>query len=129
MTINALTASDSVVITAQADIYSLQGIWQLYGTIQAVQRYTNPGLVLKGVLLTRHNPRSVLSRDLSEMIEETAQQMQTFVYKNPIREGVAVKEAQASRQDLFSYAPRCKAAQDYLAFTEQFMKGGFANGA
>jgi len=129
LTINALTASDSVVITAQADIYSLQGIWQLYGTIQAVQRYTNPGLVLKGVLLTRHNPRSVLSRDLSEMIEETAQQMQTFVYKNPIREGVAVKEAQASRQDLFSYAPRCKAAQDYLAFTEQFTKGGFANGA
>ncbi len=129
LTINALTASDSVVITAQADIYSLQGIWQLYSTIQAVQRYTNPGLVLKGVLLTRHNPRSVLSRDLTEMIEETAQQMQTFVYKNPIREGVAVKEAQASRQDLFSYAPRCKAAQDYLAFTDQLMKGGSAHGA
>ncbi|MEQ8201399.1 MAG: AAA family ATPase [Syntrophomonadaceae bacterium] len=129
LTINALTASDSVVITAQADVYSLQGIWQLYSTIQAVQRYTNPDLVLRGVLLTRHNPRSILSRDLAELIEDTARQMQTFVYKYPIREGVAVKEAQASRQDLFSYAPRCKAAQDYLAFTDEFIERRQAHGS
>ncbi|NLN87097.1 MAG: AAA family ATPase [Syntrophomonadaceae bacterium] len=122
LTINALTAADEVVITAQADAYSLQGIWQLHSTIQAVTRYTNPGLLLKGILITRHNPRSVLSRDLTGLIEETAQQMQTFVYQRPIREGVAVKEAQASRQDLFSYAPRNKPAQDYMAFADELLE-------
>ncbi len=124
LTINALTASDKVVITAQADAYSLQGIWQLFNTIQAVQRYTNPGLSLKGILLTRHNPRSILSRDLTEMIEDAARDMQTFVYRTAIREGVAVREAQASRQDLFSYAPKSKAAIDYMAFTDEFIERG-----
>lgn len=122
LTINALTASDKVVITAPADIYSVQGIWQLFSTIQAVQRYTNPGLGLKGILLTRYNARSILSRDLTEMIEDTARQMETFVYRQSIREGVAVREAQASRQDLFSYAPRSKAAMDYMAFAQEFLE-------
>lgn len=128
LTINALTVSDSVLITAQADVYSLQGIWQLFNTIQAVQRYTNPGLGLKGILLTRHNSRSILSRDLTEMIEDAAREMQTFVYKTAIREGVAVREAQASRQDLFSYAPKSKAAQDYVAFSDEFVERGYEDG-
>ncbi len=128
LTINALTASDSVVITAQADIYSLQGIWQLFKTIDAIHRYTNPELTVKGILLTRHNPRSVLSRDLTDMIEETAGQLETFLYKTPIREGIAVKEAQASRLDLLSYAPKSKVAQDYRDFTNEFLERSKDNG-
>lgn len=128
LTINSLTASDSVVITAQADVYSLQGIWQLFDTIEAIHRYTNPQLIVKGILLTRHNPRSVLTRDLTEMIEDTAGQLHTFLYKNAIREGIAVKEAQASRRDLFSYAPKSKVAQDYRDFADEFLERSQING-
>lgn len=128
LTINALTASDRVVITAQADVYSLQGIWQLFKTIEAIHRYTNPQLTVQGILLTRHNPRSVLSRDLTDMIEDTAGQLGTFLYKTTIREGIAVKEAQASRMDLFSYAPRSKVAQDYRDFTDEFLERSRNNG-
>ena len=67
ITINALTAADNLVIPAQADVYSLQGVGQLRDTIEAVQAITNPGLSLRGVLLTRHNTRSVLSRDMAYM--------------------------------------------------------------
>ena len=124
LTINALAASDSVIVTAQADIFSLQGIGQLSATIDAVRTYCNPALIIKGVLLTRHSSRAVLSRDLTEMITDTAAQLNTTVYKTVIRECIALKEAQASRQDIFNYAPRSNAATDYTAFIEEVLREG-----
>jgi chromosome partitioning protein len=65
---NALTACSWAIIPAQADRYSLKGIVQLYTTIDIVKRYSNRSLEIKGILLTRHNTRTVLSRDISEII-------------------------------------------------------------
>lgn len=131
LTVNALTASDSLIIPAQADIYSLQGIGQLIETVNVVRQYCNPDLIINGILLTRHNKRAILSQDMTEMIEDTADQLNTFVYKTMIREGIAVKEAQANRQDLFSYALKSNAAQDYLSFIDELLerlKGECNNG-
>jgi chromosome partitioning protein len=124
LTINALTAADSLVIPANADLYSLQGIGQLYETIQAVKTYTNPGLVVKGVLLTRHSPRNILSRDMAEAARRTAEQIGTFLYDAVIRESVAVKEAQASQQSIFGYAPKSNAGVDYMGFVDEFIERG-----
>lgn len=123
ITINALTAADSLIIPAQAEIFSLQGIGQLASTIQAVKTYCNPSLKIDGVLLTRHSSRAVLSRDMADLIRDTAEQLGTAVYKTIIREGVAIKEAQASRQSIFAYAPKSNAAADYMAFVEEYLKG------
>jgi len=120
LTINALTACTGVIIPAQADIFSLQGIGQVYNTIKAVRQYCNPELIIKGILLTRYNARSILSRDVSDLIAETASNLQTVVYKTAIRESVSVKEAQAKQQDIFSYAPKSNPANDYKAFVEEF---------
>ena len=128
LTINALTASNSVIIPAQADIYSLQGIGQLHETIEAVKKYCNPALTLKGILLTRYSPRAVLSRDMGEMIEATATQIKTFVYKAVIRECISLKEAQARRQDIFNYAPKSNASKDYLSFTGELIERSGNNG-
>ncbi len=128
LTINALTASDSIIITAQADIYSLQGIGQLHETIEAVKKYCNPALHLQGILLTRYSPRAVLSRDMGEMIEATASQIKTFVYKTVIRECISLKEAQASKQDIFTYAPKSNASKDYLSFIGELTGGSGNNG-
>ena len=119
LTINALTASDSVIIPSQADIYSLQGIGQLMQTIDTVQRYTNSKLAVKGLLITRYNGRSILTRDLSTALEKTAESLKTRLYKSKIRECIAIKEAQARQTDIFSYAPRSNAAADYAAFIEE----------
>lgn len=70
--INALTASDYAIIPAQADIFSLQGITQLGNSLEVVKRYTNKELKVLGIVLTRHNPRTILSRDLQKVIEQTA---------------------------------------------------------
>lgn len=121
LTVNALTAADGLIVPAQADIYSLQGIGQLHQTISAVRQYCNPKLEILGLVLTRHNPRSVLSRDLAELLAETAAALETRLFKTAVREAVAVREAQARRRSLFDYAPRSTAAQDYLALTEEVL--------
>lgn len=121
LTINALTASDSVIIPAQADIYSIDAIGQLYGTIRAVKQYTNKELTITGILLTRFSDRTVLSRDLANMIQNTAEQLGTRLFNSTIREAIGIKEAQASKADIFTYAPKSKVAADYMGFVEEFL--------
>ena len=119
LTANALTASDAAIIPAQADIFSLEGIGQLAATIGAVKKYANPGLGIAGILLTRFNGRTTISRDIREAAEEAAEALGTSLFAATIREGVAVREAQAMKQSLFEYAPRAKVTQDYCAYVRE----------
>lgn len=121
LTVNALTACDSVVIPAQADIYSLQGVEQLAETMKPVKKYCNPALSIEGILLTRYSPRSVLSREVAELAEQLAAKLGTKLFKTTIRENIAVKEAQISQQSLYSYAPKAKATEDYNAFISELL--------
>ena len=116
LTVNALTASDWLVIPAQADVYSLQGIAQLGKTIDAVRQYCNKDLIIKGILLTRYNRRSVLSKDMAAMIEETAKALGTKLFSTKIRENVALKEAQARQLDTFTYSRKSNGSMDYMKF-------------
>lgn len=122
LTVNALTACNSAVIPAQAEVHSLQGIGLLYEAIRAVQKYTNPALTIKGILITRYNGRAILSRDMRENLEATAKELGTKVFSVPIRECTAIKEAQAVQQDIYSYAPRSNATADYTALINEFLK-------
>lgn len=122
LTINALTASNSVIIPVQADIYSLQGIGQLAKSIEAVKKYCNKDLYIRGILATRYNGRAIISKDMLANLEEAAGQLNTRLYSTPIRECVSIKEAQASQQDIYSYAPKSNAAKDYKALIEEFLK-------
>lgn len=123
LTINALTAcSGGVIIPAQADIFSLQGIGQLIQTIQTVKKYCNSSLFIKGLLLTRYNARTVISQALKEMLEETAAALNTKVFGSKIRECTALKEAAAEKQSIFNYAPKSNAAKDYNAFIDELLE-------
>lgn len=121
LTVNILAAADQVVIPALADIFSVQGTGQLYATIRAVKNYYNPGLTIQGILLIRHTDRFLLNRGMRQMLEETAEKIGTGVYQTSIREAVTVREAEASRQSIFQYAPKSKQARDYEAFVEEFL--------
>ena len=121
LTINALTACNSVIIPAQADIYSLQGIEQLAETMKPVKKYCNPALTIEGILLTRYSPRSILSREVAELAEQLAAKLGTRLFKTTIREAIAVKEAQISQQTLYSYAPKAKVTEDYTSFIQELI--------
>lgn len=122
LTINALTASNYILIPAQADIFSLQGIGQLNTTINTVKKYCNKDLIILGLLVTRYNARTIISRDIAEMLEQTAEQLHTKLYKTKIRECIAIKEAQATRQSIFEYAPRSNGAKDYKLLINELLR-------
>lgn len=122
LTINALTATDSVVIPCQTDVYALEAISNLYTTIQSVRKYSNPDLVIEGILLTRYNPRTNLSKLATEKANELAKAIGTRLFKAKIREAIAIREAQLVKQDIFTYAPKSKVAGDYLAFIDELLE-------
>lgn len=122
LTVNALTASNSAIIPAQAEVHSIQGIGLLYEAIHAVQKYTNPDLKVLGILVTRYNGRAILSRDMRDNLEATARELGTKVFDTPIRECTAIKEAQATQSDIFTYAPKSNATADYTALINDIVK-------
>lgn len=124
LTINALTASNSVIIPAQADVFSLQGIIQLYQTINAIKTYTNPSLRVRGIVLNRYNKRSTISKEILSLLENFAVNAGTKVYNTKIRECTAIKEAQVARVSIFEYAPKCNASADFLALVGEILKEG-----
>ena len=121
LTINALTACTGAIIPAQADIYSLQGIAQLNSTIETVKKYCNPSLSIMGIVLTRFNGRSIIRREVAEMLEQTAEQLHTKLYSTKIRECVSIVEAQAMKKPIYSYAPRSNATADYKALVAEML--------
>ena len=121
LTINALTACTDVIIPMGADIYSLQGLNQLYTTIGKVRKFCNRDITIAGLLMTRYNNRTILSRDIKDGIEAKSKELNATMYNTVIREGVAIKEAQTQQQCLFEYAPTSNPAQDYMSFIEEYL--------
>lgn len=117
--INALTAAQRAVFTMTADIYSLQGLYQLSETVQQVKDYCNPALQVAGVLLTRHNRRTSLARSITAGTENALKEMGLSMFNAAIREGIAAKEAAAAQQSIFKYAPNSNPARDYSAFLDE----------
>lgn len=121
---NALTAADSVIIPAQADLYSLQGIADLAETIKLVKRYCNPDLRIEGILLSRYDSRSNFTEEVSGIAEDLARQLDSKVFSATIRETVTVKKAQASQQSIYDYAPKAKVTSDYLSLLNEIINEG-----
>ncbi len=122
LTVNALTACNSLIIPARAELHSLQGIGLLYETIRAVKKYTNHALNIKGILITHYNSRTILARDMRTNLEATAQELGTKVFTTPIRICNAIAEAQATQTNIFTYAPRSNATADYTALIDEIEK-------
>lgn len=123
LTVNALTASDSVIIPLSADLYAIQGLSQLNILTQRVKKYSNHNLTVSGLLITRHDERTNVSKALMEQINQIAEKLGAKVFSTPIRNSVAVREAQAMRSDLFTEAPKANATKDYEAFIDELLEG------
>ena len=122
--VNSLTAATETIIPLQADTFAVQSLFQLTDTITAVKQYCNGSLTITGALLTRYSPRTVLARDLRDAIAGKCAEMGVPLLTVYIRDGVALKEAQTLKQNLFDYAPRSNPALDYLKLCEEIKIGG-----
>lgn len=124
LTVNALTASDSVIIPLTADLYAIQGLSQLNILIQRVRKYSNKDLEIAGLLITRHDERTNVSKALMDQITQTAEKLGTKVFSQPIRNSVAIRESQVMRADIFTEAPKANATKDYTAFIDELLEKG-----
>lgn len=115
---NALFASDFVIVPMDAKPYAVQGLDTFTETMQEV----NPDLRILGIILVRYNDRSIINKSMRNNIGEYAKELNTLMFNTYIREGVAVPESQATRQDLIDYAPKSNPAMDYERLAGEFLK-------
>ncbi len=121
LTVNAFTAADQVIVPMLSDIFSLQGITQLYDTVTHVRSYCNPKLVFAGILLTRFVPRTTLAIEVKGTAEMVSSELEIPLFHTCIRNSVAVSEAQALQQNILEYAPHNIATKDYLALADEIL--------
>lgn len=119
--LNALTASDYVVVPTQADIYSLKGLGQLARTIQTIQGRSNPSVKVAGILIGRYDTRTNFTKAITDMLEQTSEKLNSKVFATKIREAIAIKEAQGERTNLFEYAPKAKVTTDVNQFINELL--------
>ena len=121
LTVNAMTASQKLIVPMGADVFSMQGLSQLQGLIENTKKYCNPDLIIDGLLLTRFNPRMVINKRLKESLASVAEQLGTRLYQACIRETVAIKENQFLQEDIFKQYPKHNVVQDYSEFLDEFL--------
>lgn len=121
LTVNAFTAADSVIVPMLSDIFSLQGITQLYDTVSHVRNYLNPALRFEGMVLTRFAPRTTLATEVRGTAEMVSNQLNIPLFTTTIRSSVAITEAQVLQRNILQYAPRNIAMKDYLALADEIL--------
>ncbi len=124
LTVNAFTASDGIMIPMHADIFSLQGLAQLSETVEKVKTYCNPKLKIEGIVLTKYNNRTLLSKEVMGTAQLIADELHTRLFKTTIRMSVAIMEAQTNQQSIFEYAPKNNAVLDYQALVDEMIEMG-----
>lgn len=121
LTLNALTASDSVFIPLQAEYLAMDGMSRLLETVDLVKRRLNPSLTIAGVILTRYDSRRRLNREVVETINA---HFQGVVFSQPIRENISLAEAPAHGKTIFEYSPNSSGAVDYAALADEMIGRG-----
>ena len=119
LTINALTAVDSVLIPIQCEFYALEGVSQLMSTIQIVRSNMNPDLKIEGVILSMFDGRTNLS---VQVVEEVKKYFKDKVYTTVIPRNVRLAEAPSHGMPVIQYDPKSAGAQAYMEFADEFLE-------
>ena len=121
LTINAYACSDQLIIPMVPEILSLQGLAQLKETIFAVKRFYNRSLEIRGIVLNKYSPRLVLTKEVEELANIIAEQLDTDVFEQKISGSVIIAEAPAHAKTIIEYAPRSKSAHEYMDLTYEVL--------
>lgn len=119
MTVNALTAADTIIIPIQAEFYALEGLTQLVKTVETVTRHLNPGLSILGILLTMFDGRTNLSLQVAEEVKKYFGQK---VFRTVIPRTVKLSEAPSFGEPISIYAPKSKGAAAYKSLCREVLK-------
>ena len=119
LTINALAASDRVIVPVQCEYYAMEGLSRLMQTLDLVRQELNPGLKIEGILLTMFYSRTAINK---EVVKETQGHFKNQVYKTIVPRNVAISEAPSHGQPITIYAKRSPGAKAYRDFAREVLK-------
>jgi chromosome partitioning protein len=119
LTINSLTASDTILVPIQCEYYALEGLSQLMNTVKLVQRHLNPALDVEGVVLTMFDARTNLS---IQVVEEVKKYFRNKVYRTIIPRNVRLSEAPSFGLPIILYDPKSKGAECYMELAEEVIE-------
>ncbi|MEX2608248.1 MAG: ParA family protein [Kiritimatiellia bacterium] len=119
ITLNALTAADSLLVPLQCEYYALEGLSVITDMVIKIQESANPRLRLDGILFTMFDSRTNLSRDV---VEEVRRHFQDGLYESVIPRNVRLSEAPSHGESIFTYAPSSTGAEAYLKLAKEFIR-------
>jgi len=119
ITLNALTAANSIIIPIQCEYFALEGLGKLLNTIKSVQKIHNANLDIEGLLLTMYDARLRLS---NQVVEEVKKHFDTMVFKTIIQRNIRLSEAPSYGENIIEYDATSKGAQNYLSLAEEVLK-------
>ena len=118
LTVNALVAATHLLIPIQSSYFALEGTDDLLETIEKVRTRANPGLRILGVVITMHDKRTSLARDIRSQIDKV---FGSKVFKTVITKSVRLEESPAYKESIFSFAPESSGATEYYRLCEEVM--------
>ena len=118
ITVNALTAANSVIIPIQCEYFALEGLGQLLNTIRSVQRAFNANLDIEGLLLTMYDPRLRLS---NQVVEEVQKNFSNMVFKTIIQRNVRLSEAPSFGETIINYDATSKGATNHINLAQEII--------
>jgi chromosome partitioning protein len=118
ITVNALVASTHILIPIQSSYFALEGTDDLLETIEKIKSRPNPNLQLLGVVITLHDKRTTLGRDIQSQINEVFKEK---LFKTTISKSIRLEESPAYRESIFTFAPRSSGALEYYSLTEEIL--------
>ncbi len=119
LTINALIASDEVIIPTQSQYFSIRGLQTIFELIEELKQNLNPDLKIRGILLTQVN-NTVINKTIQDTVYEGYGDL---VFKTFVRQNIALTEASYSNQSIFEYNPKSQGAEDYLNLSKEILHG------
>jgi chromosome partitioning protein len=118
LTVNALVAASHLLIPIQSSYFALEGTDDLLETIEKVRARANPSLRILGVVITMHDKRTALARDIRSQIDKV---FGTKVFKTVITKSVRLEESPAYKESIFTFAPESTGAAEYYRLCEEVM--------
>jgi chromosome partitioning protein len=120
LTLNALTAADSIIVPIQCEYYALEGVGRLLSTIELIQRSLNPELTIEGVVLTMFDQRNRLAH---QVVSEVQSHFGDLAFRSIIPRNVRLSESPSYGKPIILYDRMCRGAHCYLDLTEEFLTG------
>lgn len=118
LTLNALTAADSIIIPIQCEYFALEGLGKLLNTVKSVQKIHNPELDIEGMLLTMYDSRLRLS---NQVVEEVQKHFGDMVFQTIIQRNVRLSEAPSYGENIINYDANSKGAKNYLSLAKEII--------